>query len=93
MTLTLFPVGLREVSRPYSKVSGDMALWTSDHDHDSWTEGGARLSGGSHESHGKVLLEVRWRHRSLFGSSACKSCKLVVFQGVVALRPRSNHLR
>lgn len=40
MTLTLFPVGLREVSRPYCKMSGDMALWTSDHDHDSWTEGG-----------------------------------------------------
>lgn len=72
MTLTLCPVGLREVSHPDCKVSGDMALWNSDHDHDSWTEGGARLSGGSHESHGKVLLEVRWWH----GGSSCSSdCK------------------
>lgn len=59
MTLKQFPVGVREVPRPHSKVSGVVAVWTSDQDHDIWTEGGAGLSGGSHESHGKVLLEVR----------------------------------
>lgn len=41
MTLTMLPVGLREVSCPYCQMSGDMVLWTSDHDHDSWTGGGA----------------------------------------------------
>lgn len=44
--------------RPHGKVSGVVAVWTSDHDHDIWAKGGAGLSGGSHESHGKVLLEV-----------------------------------
>lgn len=68
-------------------------LWTSDHDHESWTEGGAGLSGGSHESQGKVFVEVKCRHGSSFCSIARKSCNLVVFQGVMALRPRNHHLR
>lgn len=92
MTLILLPVGLREVSCSYCKVSGDMALWTSDHDHDSWTEGGAWLSGGSHESHGKIFLEVGWQERSSFCYSASKSCNLVLFQGFMALCSRNNHL-
>lgn len=53
-----FVVGVREVPCPHSKVSGVVAVWTSDHDHDFWAKGGAGLSGGSHESHGTVLLEV-----------------------------------
>lgn len=43
---------------PYSEVSGGVEVWTHDPDCDGRTESGARLSGGGHEGHGEVLLEV-----------------------------------